>query len=101
MGLQITIKIVHIAPLRSLILQVTESTSLYVKDVFLSCDPTLCSGRGAGDYLLLEQAWAWTASSLYICVRVHVGVRVCACVRGRRARDARIKKRLVEIKALP
>ncbi len=60
------------------VLQVTESISLYEKDgFFLSCDPTLCSGRGVGDYLLLEQAGAWTASSLHICVRAHVGVRVC------------------------
>lgn len=47
---------------------------------FLSCDPTLCSGRGAGDYLLLEQVGAWTASSLYICVRARVGACMCAGV---------------------
>lgn len=50
-------------------------------------------GRAVGDYVLLEQAGAWTASSLPICV--------CACMHGHRAWDARIKKRLVEIKALP
>lgn len=63
------------------ILQVTESIFLYEKDVFffLSCDPTLCSGRGVGDYLLLEQTGAWTVSILYICVCARVEVSVCMC----------------------
>lgn len=58
-------------------------------------------GRAVGDYVLLEQAGAWTASSLPICVRGPVCMCVCACMHGHRAWDARIKKRLVEIKALP
>lgn len=52
-----------------------------------------------GDYLLLEQAGVWIPSSLFPCGSVCMCA--CVCVGGSRARDARIKKRLVEIKALP
>lgn len=57
-------------------MQVTESMSLYERDGFSSCGPK----RGVGDYLLLEQAGAWTASSLCICVHAHVGL--CVCMRA-------------------
>lgn len=51
--------------------------------------------EGVGDYLLLDKVGAWIPSSLCPCG----SVCVCVCVCG--ARDTRIKKRLVEIKALP
>lgn len=69
-------------------------------DAFSSRGPAPCSGRGVGDYVLVEQAGAWTTSSLPICVGA-VCLHECARMHRRRAWDARIKKRLVEIKALP
>lgn len=56
---------------------------------------TLCSERGVGDYLSCPSFGVFTH------VRVPMWECVCACMRGCRAWDARIKKRLVEIKALP
>lgn len=64
---------------------------LYERAAFSSRGPTLCSGRWVGDYVLSERGWGLGLQA----------VCVSACVQERRARDARIKKRLVEIKALP
>lgn len=94
------------------VLHVTNSIFLPKRDVFseLLRSPALRTKGQGWDYLLWEQAGAWKlASNLCICVRARVEARVCMCARegwgqrggGCRARDARIKERLVEIKALP
>lgn len=78
---------------------------------FQSCYPAPRSGRrGRGGIISCESKRGlgnWRAICAYVCVPVWK--HVCACVRGVgagvgcgcRAPDARIKERLVEIKALP
>lgn len=62
---------------------------------------TLRPERRGGDYPLLEQVEVWKLVNGLVCA--YVLTPVCVFMRGRRgggAWDARIKKRLVEIKAL-